>query len=175
MEHTDSSVSRAAPRFPWRRLTDTWFRGVSWCFAAMAAATGYEVVARYVFGSPTIWVTELTTLLCAAAFLISGTHAMGSDSHLSITILSEIAPRRVKLVLAAIKLVAILTFCTGLTVFGFDSGWEPLVTWERLGTEWNPPTPAVIKPLIVLVSFVMAVQAVVNFCRFVRQPRSGKE
>ena len=154
----------------YRRCADTFYLLTSWGFAAMAAITAYEVFMRYVLRQPTIWVTELTTLICAALFLISGPFVMRRDEHLSITILSDVAPRWLKRVFAVVKYLVILVFCTGLSLFSFESGWEPLSKWERAGTQWNPPTSALIKPLIVVVAIIMAMQATINLVRHLRAP-----
>jgi TRAP-type C4-dicarboxylate transport system permease small subunit len=156
----------------WERVASGWYLAVAWLFLIIVAVTIYEVVARYFFNSPTIWVAELATLLAAVAFLMSGVYAMRSDSHLSITILRDLAPPRVAMVLEAVKLLVILTFAIGIAVFGFRNGIDPLLRWERAGTRWNPPTPALIKPLILVVGFIIGIQAVVNFVSNVRSLRA---
>lgn len=151
-----------------RRISDAFYLGVAWLFAAMAAVTCYEVAARYLFLQPTIWATETTTLLCAIAFLIAGAFVMRSDEHLSITILSDAAPPGLRRVLDVVRYVVILGFCLGLAIGCFWGGWEPLTRWERAGTQFNPPTPAIVKPLIIVVAAVMAIQATVTFLRKTR-------
>jgi TRAP-type C4-dicarboxylate transport system permease small subunit len=155
----------------WERIAGGWYLAIAWFFLIIVGVTVYEVVVRYVFNSPTVWVAEFATLLAAAAFLISGIYAMRSDSHLSITVLRDAAPPRVAMVLEVIKLAVILTFAIGIAVFGFRNGVDPLLRWERAGTRWNPPTPALIKPLILVVGFVIGIQAIINFARNFRSLR----
>lgn len=152
-------------RGTWEKIAGGWYLGIAWFFLIIVFVTMYEVIARYFFNSPTVWVAEFATLLAAVAFLLSGVYAMRSDSHLSITILREYAPPRVAMVLEIIKLVVILTFAIGISIFGFRNGIDPLLRWERAGTRWNPPTPALIKPLILVVGFVIGIQAIINFAR----------
>jgi len=151
-------------------MADGLYELAAWGFALMAGVTAWEVFFRYVLRQPTIWATEMTTLICAIVFVVSGAYVMRTDTHLSITILSDIAPPWLKRVLAVVKYVVILTFCIGLSWFSFESGWEPLRKFERAGTQWNPPTPAIVKPLIVLVAVVMGVQATINLVRRMRTP-----
>lgn len=151
-----------------RLLTDGFYNVSAWLFMIVVVATAYEVVARYFFRAPTIWANEMTVMVCAIAFIISGPYVMRRDQHLSITILSDHAPPALRRILAAVKWAVIVWMCLALSVFSFDSGWEPLVRWERAGTQWNPPLPAVLKPLIVAAAFVMAVQSTVNFIRQLR-------
>lgn len=127
--------------------------------------TLYEVVARYIFASPTIWANELSLFLSATIFLVSGVYVMWRDEHLRISVIYDAVPARMRRLFDAVTLVCVLVFCGGLAWFGFPTAWRALVTWERFGTAWNPPIPAVLKPLVVVVATVMAVLAIVNFVR----------
>jgi TRAP-type C4-dicarboxylate transport system permease small subunit len=153
-----------------KRTVDALYVLAAWSFMIVVAATTFEVVARYLFRQPTIWANELTVLVCAAAFLIAGPFVMRTDEHLSITLLYDASPPWLKRILATVKYLVILWLCIALAVFCFESGWEPLIKWELAGTQWNPPLPAIVKPLIVLVAAIMGLQATVNY---VRQIRSG--
>jgi TRAP-type C4-dicarboxylate transport system permease small subunit len=139
-----------------------WF---SLLLLVIVVITLYEVVARYIFGRPTVWANELSLFLSAIVFLVSGVYAMQRDEHLRISVIHDIVPRPVRRVFDAIALLCTLVFCGGLAWFGFPTAWRALVTWERFGTAWNPPIPAVIKPLIVVVAAAMALVAIVNFVR----------
>jgi TRAP-type C4-dicarboxylate transport system permease small subunit len=155
-------------RHVFRTITDGFYNASAWLFMVVVVATAYEVVARYFFRAPTIWANEMTVMVCAIAFVIAGPYVMRRDEHLSITILSENAPPMLRRVLATLKWIVIVWMCLALSVFSFESGWEPLVRWERAGTQWNPPLPAILKPLIVVAAFIMAVQSTVNFVRQIR-------
>ena len=145
----------------------TWF---ALLLLVIVAITLYEVAARYIFVKPTIWANELSLFLSAIVFLVSGVYAMQRNEHLRISVLHDAVPRRVRRTFDAISLACTIVFCGGLAWFGFPTSWQALVTWERFGTAWNPPIPAVIKPLIVVVAAAMAVLAVVNFFRAGRTP-----
>ena len=40
--------------------------------------------------------------------------------------------------------------------------WAKLMRWEKFGTAWDPPIPATVKPLILIVLVMIAVQAISN-------------
>lgn len=151
-----------------RKIADAFYVLVAWSFMIVVAATAYEVVARYFFRKPTMWANELTVLVCAVAFMVAGPFVMRTDEHLNITLIYDVAPAWLKRVFATIKYLVIVWLCIALAVFCFDSGWEPLVKWELAGTQWNPPLPAIVKPLIVAVAAVMAVQSTINYVRQLR-------
>jgi len=132
--------------------------------------TLYEVVARYIFASPTIWANELSLFLSATVFLVSGVYVMWRDEHLRISVFYDLVSHRLQRLFDAVSLACVLIFCGGLAWFGFPTAWRALITWERFGTAWNPPIPAILKPLIVIVALMMAVLAIVNFVRNGRRP-----
>ena len=82
-----------------------------------------------------------------------------------------LAPPWLKHVMEVVGLVCTLAFTLGMAVGGFKSAWGSLSAWEGYGTAWNPPIPAVLKPLILVVSVLMAIQAINNFIVDLRKPR----
>jgi TRAP-type C4-dicarboxylate transport system permease small subunit len=58
---------------------------LAWLFGVGLVITVYEVVMRYVFKSPTSWVHETTTTLCAMCFAIGGGHAMVRNEHMRVS------------------------------------------------------------------------------------------
>lgn len=57
-----------------------------WTVSAVVAYT-YEVVARYIFKSPTIWVTEACFLLFGMQYLLSGAFALHHGSHVRVDVI----------------------------------------------------------------------------------------
>ncbi len=141
----------------------------------IVAITLYEVVVRYVFGRPTIWVNEMALFLSAIVYLVAGVYVMALDDHLRISVIYDAVPRLVRRFFDFITLVATLIFCGGLAYFGAPTAWRALVTFERFGTAWNPPIPAIVKPFVVVAAALMALLAIVNFLRASRHPRPGSD
>jgi TRAP-type mannitol/chloroaromatic compound transport system permease small subunit len=79
---------------PGNKLTDfiDWFSEQSgtlvafWTVSAVVAYT-YEVVARFIFNSPTIWVSEACFLLFGMQYLLSGAFALHHGSHVRVDVL----------------------------------------------------------------------------------------
>ncbi|WP_339775860.1 TRAP transporter small permease [uncultured Thalassospira sp.] len=129
---------------------------------AIVGVTFYEVVARYIFKSPTIWANELALWLSAILFLAAGLYAMQRDQHLRITVLYDVSPPWLQRILDLVTLACCLIFCFGIAWFGAPSSWQSLVNWEPFGTAWNPPIPATVKPAIVVTTALMGVYAIIN-------------
>jgi TRAP-type C4-dicarboxylate transport system permease small subunit len=67
---------------------------LAWLFFLGFAITVYEVLMRYVFRSPTTWVHETTTTLCALGFIFGGAYSMARNEHMRVTTAIErLSPR----------------------------------------------------------------------------------
>lgn len=145
------------------------------CIPVIVVIMGYEIVMRYAFRQSTIWVHDLSIWLGAIVYLMAGLYAMQKRAHISITLLYDHVPRRVRLSFDVIALVVILTFAGGLIFGAGPSAWSSFMIWERVGTTWNPPVPGTVKPLIIVVIFLVAVQAVSNFIADYREGRKTSD
>jgi TRAP-type C4-dicarboxylate transport system permease small subunit len=132
-------------------------------FGVIVVATFYEVVMRYLFGSPTIWANELSLMVAGIGYLFAGVYAMQRRDHIRITPLYDLAPPALERLFDLLALLCILTFATGMVVGGLTSAWRSLSNFERFGTAWDPPIPALLKPSILLTTVPIAIQAVSNF------------
>lgn len=132
-------------------------------FGIIVVATFYEVVMRYLFGSPTIWANELSLMVAGIGYLFAGVYAMQRREHIRITPLYDLAPPALKRFFDLVALLCILTFAVGMVIGGWTSAWRSLSTFERFGTAWDPPIPALLKPLILLTTVLIAIQASSNF------------
>lgn len=134
-------------------------------YLVAVAITAYEVVMRYVFDAPTTWAFELTILLCAICYLLSGGFVTAQRKHIAITSVYDLMPAGVRWWL---DVVAMLTgiLSMGLLVW---AAWRPAVQAvtivERTGSAWNSPSPAIIKPLIAVGAGLIVLQLLVQLHR----------
>ena len=122
----------------------------------------YEVVMRYVFSAPTLWVEELSRWLGGVIFLLGGVYAMQQRSHIRVVILYDIVSRNVQRFLDVLATVCITVFCYAVVAGYWKVAMKKFETWELYGSAWNPPIPAVMKPLVCIVCVWMAVQTISN-------------
>ena len=124
--------------------------------------TFYEVIMRYVFRSPTLWVNEMTLWLGSATFLVSGMYTMQRRGHIRITAVYDIMPRKLQLACEVLAVIVIVSYVGLFVIPSAPNVWETFISWERFGTFWNPPIPATVKPLCLIVTTLIGVQAVNN-------------
>lgn len=147
--------------------------------AIVVLITTFEVVMRYLFVSPTLWVNELTLWLGSAIFLMAGVYTMQRRAHIRITAVYDIVPPPVRKVFDVIATLTVVGYAALLIAPGFEIAWDTMMRWERFGTYWNPPIPATVKPLVIIATFLVAVQAINNlYIDTLRsppaEPRGGK-
>ena len=122
----------------------------------------YEVIMRYFFLKPTLWVEELSRWLGGIVFLIAGVYAMQQRSHIRVVVLYDHVSRPVQRVFDLIATVCVVGFCAAVIIGYWRLALTKFLTWELYGSAWNPPIPAVTKPLICIVALLMAIQTVNN-------------
>jgi len=122
----------------------------------------YEVVMRYLFESPTLWVEELSRWLGGVIFLLAGLYAMQQRAHIRVLIVYDMVSRPAQRVFDLIATACVVFFCYAVAVGYSKNALAKFSTWELYGSAWNPPIPATMKPLIVITCIWMAVQAVNN-------------
>lgn len=127
----------------------------SWLFIGTVGITVYEVAARYLFGSPTIWAHELTIILCSLAFAVGGAYVQQADEHIRVTILTESMPLRIRSALQLLGSAAGAIFLAGVIVGGYRDAWEALSGWQTTQTAFNSPMPAIVKPAVLAMALLM--------------------
>jgi TRAP-type C4-dicarboxylate transport system permease small subunit len=127
-------------------------------FLVTVVISVYEVVLRYGFGAPTIWVHELTVLLSACCFVVSGLYALARGEHIRITVLSDCLPPRVRQAVDLLTLLLALLFLLAIVWGGWPEAWRALWNWQSTRTAFDSPTPAILKPLLVVVAALMVAQ-----------------
>ncbi len=99
----------------------------------------FEMVARYVFSSPTIWATELTQMMFGAYVMLSGGYLLVHRGHINVDIFyARLSPRR----RAMVDIITSMLFFAFLLVL-LKEGWQmaddAISRWEHSHSAWNPP------------------------------------
>ncbi|MBF2760377.1 MAG: TRAP transporter small permease subunit [Ectothiorhodospiraceae bacterium AqS1] len=145
-------------------------------FLVSMAILIFEVVMRYAFDRPTIWVHETTIFICAICFVFGGLHSVARNGHIRVVLLYDhVSPamrRRLD-----IAIYTICGFATGIFSYAIwptvvKSFWAPTGEFRMItsGSAWNPPYPTLLRAFLFLVLIAMTVQfAVLVFNRIRRK------
>ncbi|MEM8755442.1 MAG: TRAP transporter large permease subunit, partial [Pseudomonadota bacterium] len=138
---------------------------VAQLYLICAAVTVYEIVARYVFHSPTSWAFEVAMSVCAVAWMISAGYVTLKKRHIGITVFYVMAGDRGKWTL---DLVAMLVGVVALFLLADDAigrALESVDIVEKSGSAFNSPQPAMLKSVLAIGALVYLAQLLVNLIR----------
>ena len=122
----------------------------------------YEVVSRYVFSRPTLWANELSLWIAALVFLFAGQYAMQQRSHIRIYVIYDIMPRWAQKTADVLSVLLIVGFTIALVWGNYADAQRRFLRMETFGTAWDPPIPGTIKPAVLIIIVLVAIQAVSN-------------
>jgi TRAP-type mannitol/chloroaromatic compound transport system permease small subunit len=120
-------------------INDRTGKAVSFLIPLLILFETYEVLSRYVFGHPTIWISELSAMLFGAFILIGGGYTLLHGSQANMDIVYGLLPRRAKAILDLITFLFFLAFVGILLWKGGQMAWRSVVSLEHDSTEWAPP------------------------------------
>ena len=96
----------------------------------------YEVVARYVFNSPTNWAHESMFLMFGMQYLLSGAFALREDAHVRVDVLYEKLGPRGRAITDVVTAAFFFIFTVTLLVTGAIFALDSIRVWEVSFTEW---------------------------------------
>ena len=146
---------------------------LSWCISRIAmwgpafivGIIFYEVVMRYAFSAPTLWVNEMSLWAGGAIYLTSGLYAMQQRSHIRIFVLYDLMPAFVKKLFNFLSVFCLVIFAFAVIWGGFGEAAAKFARWETFGTAFDPPIPATNKPLVMMTLLFVMLQAISNLVR----------
>ncbi len=71
-------------------------------------------------------------------------------------------PRWMQKTSDVISALLIVAFTFALVWGGFNDAWTRMLRMETFGTAWDPPLPGTVKPAILFIICLVAVQAISN-------------
>jgi TRAP-type mannitol/chloroaromatic compound transport system permease small subunit len=100
----------------------------------------YEVVMRYLFNAPTVWVFEATTLLYGTHFMLGIAYTYKHNGHVSIDVFEARLPQRARTILRLIvSLIMFIPTVGMLSIWSVIYASDSWRNWEHASTSWAPP------------------------------------
>ena len=148
------------------KFTDVTGTIVAWLNVPLVLAVSYEVIARYAFGAPTIWVFDMTYMLYGAIFMLGAAYALHKGAHIRTDFYFEKWSVRTQ---GTIDAVAYIVFffpsLITLLVIGSQEAWYAFGIGETSEqTPWRPilwPFKAVV-PLTMLLLLIQGVSETIK-------------
>ena len=131
---------------------------------ALSFVVGYEVVARYIFNSPTIWAHELSAMIFGAYIILGGAYILSTNGHVNMDLIYGCLSPRKKAFIDIITVWFFALFCVALVWKGGDTAWYSLKTGEQARTTWGPPLYP-IKLVLPIGASLLLLQGIAKFVR----------
>ena len=151
------------------RLNRLVFVATVWLMAPVVPVMIYEVIARYLFGAPTVWAMELVVLVFGPYFLLGGPYLLHTHSHVGLDVLRQRLSPAWNRIFDLINYPVIMAFCAILLWYSLPPVWSAVSYGETSFSAWNPPVwPA--KLAVPLAVGLMMLQALAEFLRTLSTP-----
>ncbi|WP_212523336.1 TRAP transporter small permease [Actibacterium sp. MT2.3-13A] len=158
----DTTIGEGVVETPFDRVSLFLGRATMMLIVVLVAVMTYEVIVRYVFERPTLWANELSLWMAGFIFLLAGLYAMQQRSHIRIYLLYDVMPRWLQRLCDIISAALIVVFALAMVYGSYNEAHAKFLRWETFGTAFDPPIPATLKPMILLLILLVAIQAVFN-------------
>ncbi len=133
----------------------------------------YEVVARYLLKSPTIWAMESTQYLFLATTALGGAYVLRHDGHVNVPILYSRLSTRTQAIVDVVTSLFFFLFMGALFRASWITTVESVVYLEHSPTYWEPP----IYPVYIVMTagiFLIILQALAKLVRDFATAITGK-
>ncbi|MDX1304358.1 TRAP transporter small permease subunit [Photobacterium sp.] len=137
-------------------------------FIFTVAISFYEVLMRYVFNSPTIWVHETASFIGGSLFVFGGIYAFATNKHVRVVLIYDAVSVKTRHILNIFHHLVGLAFSGMMTWASYQMAHESWFSpWGELrldssGSAWNPPFPALLKAIIFITFCVLVVQFILH-------------
>lgn len=148
------------------RLNAAIGRAAAWLVLVVVLVQFALVLARYVFGFGSIWLTEAVVYGHAALFLLAAAWTLREGGHVRVDIFyAEVTPRTRAIVDLAGALLLLLPFALVLIWLSAPYAARSWAIFERSQESSGLPLVFVLKTLIPLFAVMMALQGVAQAIR----------
>ena len=138
----------------------------AWLILPMTASLVYEVVARYIFRSPTIWAYDTTYMMAGALFMLGSAYALRNGSHVRADfLLTSLRPRWQAL--TDVVLYALVYF-PAIALFFSASLTFTMQSWQQHETYPQSPWMPMIYPLKTVMPITLALLLLQGVAEFLK-------
>lgn len=121
----------------------------------------YEIIARYLFNRPTIWVWDYNALLMLSIAALGGGYCLLERGHVNVEIIYDRLPGRAKAILDVITSVFSFLFLGSLLWHGAPLAWTAILHKESSQALSQPPV-YIFKAILVIGTLLFLLQLIAN-------------
>ncbi len=139
---------------------------------ALIGAMIWEVAARYIFDSPTLWAFDISYMLNGTIFLLGAGFTLKADAHVRIDFLSSALPLKAQQWLNAFFYLCILL--PVFSAFAYIASKKALQAFTTLEVESVSPWAPFVWPFYSVIAiglWVLALQFIADGIRYLQQQK----
>jgi TRAP-type mannitol/chloroaromatic compound transport system permease small subunit len=158
------------------KFTDTTGTWIAWLNIPLVAVVAWEVIARYVFSSPTIWSFDLTYMLYGTVFMLGAAYALHKGAHIRTDFFFEKWSVRTRGVIDSVAYIVF--FFPSLFLFLIVSGGEGWYAFDIGETSEQTPWRPILWPykmVVPLTCLLLMIQGVSETIKSLYAARTGIE
>ncbi len=121
------------------QITDLTGGLAAWMFFAIGLFVAFEVVMRYVFTAPTIWVDEVSRIFQIWATFIAGAHTLKHRELILIDVFFKDAGTLRRKIAETFAMLMILVFCCVTAKYGYDLWLKATLAGHTTDSFLAPP------------------------------------
>ncbi|MFQ3622138.1 MAG: TRAP transporter small permease subunit [Acetobacteraceae bacterium] len=145
-----------------------------WAIVALTLAICYEVFARYLFRSPTVWAYDVSYMLYGSLFMLAGAYTLSRNGHVRADFLYRgLSARRQAMLDLPLYVLFFVPGMLALIWFGWSFFALSYAQNERSSVTPGGPLIWPFKFLIPLCGVLMLVQGIAEMIRCVIAIRTG--
>jgi len=134
----------------------------------------YEVLSRYVFHHPTLWVTESVVFGCGISYVLGAAWALHDNRHVKIDMIYDRLTTRGRAVIDSITFVFFALYLGVLFWASAKYAWHSVLLRETSGSAWDPVIYPVKLALPIGIGLLL-LQGIAKFIRDLSRAIKGTE
>lgn len=145
-------------------------------FVVLTLAMLYEVAARYIFNSSTVWSFDIAYMATGAAFILGVAWTVNVDGHVKVDFLSQLLPKRMSSIISGVAYLFVMCPIAFLLAwYGWKKTINAFVSGEvEMVSTWAPQ----IWPFYSLIAIgltLFALQLLAQGFRYFEKIENNKE
>jgi len=145
-----------------------------WAALAMILVMLFEVISRYAFNAPTIWVHELCQQFWGFYLVFGAAYVMHHRAHVNLDVLYRRLSLRKQAILESITCWFFFIYCGVILWCVVPHVWRSVMRLEYSPSIWGPPVWP-LKLMIPIAIFLLLVQGVARYIPSLYTAITGRE
>ena len=149
-------------------------KAASWLILLVVIFIIYEILMRYVFHLPTLWVSESMVFGCGVTYVLGAGWALLDHRHVKIDLIYGRFTPRQRAIIDSITFVFFALYL-GFFLWAVSKyAWQSVLVRETAGSAWDPPVYPIKVALLVGVALLL-LQGIAKLIRDLHLAIKGRE